>query len=162
MEHTGSYNTRTRELGSASGAPLFFDNRILIDIFDGPIDVTRTQEKERGKRMSYVNSSKYEGTVVESYKTRVAQLEEALVVARKDLRNAEHQHRMDLLDKLGDGAVIRWTRDFMRGKEYIYAAVRADGYWYISGSEDKKTTKELKTVLTYAVELHIMTPDKEV
>lgn len=98
--------------------------------------------------MSYVNSSTYESeTDIQKTERLIEELTsqvESLKIIHKDLLN---KRNLDLLDKMGDRAVIRFTKSYNHGSSiYHYAAIKSGKWWFITsdGLEYKRTADEMK------------------
>jgi predicted RNase H-like nuclease (RuvC/YqgF family) len=113
--------------------------------------------------VSYVESSRYESeTQIEQTTRIIGELSSQLENARKRLEELKNKRNLDLLDSLGDRAVVRFSRKFNRGGTiYHYAAIKLGSWWYITsdGTEYKRTTESLKLFIGEN-RVDIMTPDK--
>lgn len=113
--------------------------------------------------MSYVNSSTYESeTQIQRTERLIEELSneiESLKKLRNDLLN---KRNLDLLDKLGDRAVIRFTKKYGGGMTYHYAAIKSGKWWFITsdGLEYKRTSESLKQFIGGGT-VEIMAPNKE-
>lgn len=158
MFYEVTYNTRTGVAKSNSKIPSFMEDLIKAlneESVEPPFEGIEDQ-------MSYVNSNKYEFSTVSRFQQRVDELEASLVLARKDLKEAIRKNRLDMIHRLGNGAVIRWKSQFKTGqKDYTYVAVKVDDNWYVSGSNVVRNNDSMKDALQFCTELTIMTPDKE-
>lgn len=111
--------------------------------------------------MSYVESSRYEG--LRGLELEIQETHDRLQKLKSDLEKMKKSRTLSLLDLVGDRTVIRFTKTFNgRGSVYHYAAIKSDGFWYITsnGYEYKKTSSELKKFIGDNL-VEIMRPDKE-
>ena len=113
--------------------------------------------------MSYVDSSRYESeTEIQKTERLIEELTsqvESLKAIRKDLLN---KRNLDLLDKMGDRAVIRFTKKYSAGMTYHYAAIKSGKWWFITsdGLEYKRTSESLKIFIGDGV-VEVMVPNRE-
>lgn len=114
--------------------------------------------------VSYVQSSRYESeSAIQETERRIQELSSEVQSLRVHLKTLQTERTLALLDLVGDRTVIRFTKTFNgRGSVYHYAAIKSDGFWYItsSGYEYKKTSAELKKFIGDNP-VEIMRPDKE-
>jgi predicted RNase H-like nuclease (RuvC/YqgF family) len=116
--------------------------------------------EEAEELMSYVESSKYEG--IRGLELEIQETHDRLQKLKSNLEKMKKRRTLSLLDVVGDRTVIRFTKTFGSGKQYHYAGIKSDGYWYVTsnGYEYKKTLAELvKFIGDNPVE--IMAPNKE-
>lgn len=121
-------------------------------------------KKEAEELMSYVESSRYESeTEIQKTERLIEELSsqvESLKSIRNDLLN---KRNLDLLDKLGDRAVIRFSKVYNSGSSaYHYAAIKSGKWWFITsdGLEYKRTSESLKMFIGGGA-VEIMAPNKE-
>lgn len=114
--------------------------------------------------MSYVESSNYES--VTGLELKIQEAEKALNQARKDLKEYQRRRNLDLLHKVGDLTVIRFTKSWNRWEAaltYHYAGIKVNGTWSVTGHASStryiKYTSDLIEFIGDG-DVTIMTPDK--
>lgn len=120
-------------------------------------------KKEAEELMIYVDSSRYESeTEIEKTERLIRQAAIEITSLKEHLVTLRKERTLDLLDKLGDRAVIRFTKKYGGGMTYHYAAIKSGRWWFITsdGLEYKRTTESLKQFIGDG-SVEIMAPDKE-
>lgn len=110
--------------------------------------------------MSYIESSNYEG--VTGLELKIQEAERALDQARKDLKEYQRRRNLDLLHKVGDLTVIRFTK---YGREFLYhyVGIKANGTWSVtSHAPVTRYIKHTSDLIEFIGDgdVTIMTPDK--
>ncbi len=118
--------------------------------------IVAMSKKEAEELMSYVDSR------IQRTERLIEERSSEVAVLQLHLKSLREERKLALLDVVGDRTVIRFTKTFGSGKQYHYAGIKSDGFWYITsnGYEYRKTLPELKKFIGDNP-IDIMKPDKE-